>query len=162
MYCHKCGQLAADSAARFCAHCGAQLQIADAAAPLPPSPGPSHLPPPLPVSRSTPGAVEIQAGERLLKEGMANHFKGIEAVGGKLQLTDRQLIFRSHAFNIQTHQESYPLESITVVKPRNTLGLVPNGLTVGLRDGREEHFVLFGRGEWMRAIMEARTRGPHA
>ena len=82
-------------------------------------------------------------------------------MGGKLQLTDRRLIFRSHSLNIQVHQEAYSLESIVAVKPRNTLGLVPNGMAVGLRDGREERFVVFGRGGWMSAIIEAKARMPH-
>ena len=103
-------------------------------------------------------SIELEPGEKILKEGPANHFKGIEAVGGTLYLTDRRLIFKSHAVNVQAHEESYPLGSIVAVKPRNTLGIVPNGLAVTLADGRQEKFVIWGRQDWMNKIMQAR---PH-
>src|SRR5215470_6508505 len=38
-------------------------------------------------------------GEHLLKQGPANHFRGLEGVGGWLYLTDKRLLFRSHRFN---------------------------------------------------------------
>lgn len=102
--------------------------------------------------------IQLEEGEVILKEGPANHFKGIEAVGGKLQLTNRRLIFRSHALNVQTHEESYLLADIASVRTRNTLGIVPNGLAVIFNDGREERFVLYGRKKWMQEILGAKGR----
>jgi hypothetical protein len=48
--------------------------------------------------------IETEADENILFETPANHFKGAEAVGGKLYLTNRRLVFKSHKFNIRNHQ----------------------------------------------------------
>ena len=42
--------------------------------------------------------INIDKDERLIFETPANHFKGIEGVGGKLFLTDKRLIFRIRYF----------------------------------------------------------------
>lgn len=55
--------------------------------------------------------------ETVVLHGGANHFKGIEAVGGKLLLTNKRLRFRSHELNVQAHDESYPVTSIHAVEP---------------------------------------------
>jgi hypothetical protein len=59
--------------------------------------------------------VELLADEKLVLEGGASHFRGVEAVGGKLILTNKRLIFRSHHFNIQNHREEFLLEQIRSV-----------------------------------------------
>jgi hypothetical protein len=94
--------------------------------------------------------------ETVLKHGGASHFKGIEAVGGRLFLTDQRLVFKSHRFNIQVHQESYPLADITAVEPRRGISIVGDGLAVVLSGGREERFVVFGRRDWITQILSAR------
>jgi hypothetical protein len=93
--------------------------------------------------------------ETVVHYGPANHFKGIESVGGKLFLTNKRLRFRSHKLNVQTHDESYPVEAIASVEPARTLGIVPNGVLVHLRDGRQERFVVGGRSEWVARLQQA-------
>jgi hypothetical protein len=97
-------------------------------------------------------AAGFPADEPVLHHSLANHFKGFEAVGGKLHLTRQRLRFRSHALNVQTHDESYPLESIARVEPARTLGIIPNAILVHLHDGRRERFVVMGRTRWVDAI----------
>ena len=104
--------------------------------------------------------IDLMLGEKILKEGVANHLKGKEAVGGKLFVTDRRLYFSSHPLNLQTHQESYALNDISALEFVNTLFVVPNGLLVKLRDGREERFVLNGRDDWKKAIEDAQRQSP--
>lgn len=99
-----------------------------------------------------PRAADCDDGEVVLMHGPANHFKGIEAVGGRLLLTNRRLRFRSHAFNIQKHDESYPLEAIRRVEPARSLGIIPNALLVSMADGRRERFVCIRRTEWVSRI----------
>jgi len=99
-------------------------------------------------------AAGFAEGETIVHSGPANHFKGAEAVGGKLFLTPTRLRFRSHSMNVQTHDESYPLGDIIAVDPVRTLGLVPNGLRVQLRDGRSERFVVGGRAQWVARLRE--------
>jgi hypothetical protein len=95
--------------------------------------------------------------EPIVKEGGAKHFKGLEAVGGRLVLTDSRLVFASHRFNIQVHEEAYPLAQIVAVEPRRGISLVGDGMAVILADGREERFVVFGRRDWMARIQAAKA-----
>lgn len=91
-------------------------------------------------------------GETIVLEGAANHFKGLEGVGGKLFLTERRLRFISHSLNVQTHDESWPLDRITEAEATRTLKLIPNGLRVTLDDGSTERFVVWGHREWADAL----------
>jgi len=43
--------------------------------------------------------IDTDANETIVFETGANHFKGAEAVGGKLYLTDKRLVFKSHKFS---------------------------------------------------------------
>lgn len=76
---------------------------------------------------------------------LANLFRGAEVVGGKLKITDRRLIFESHDFNIQTGTTEILIEQIAEVKKRNTLGIVPNGISVITKDESGYKFVLWNR-----------------
>jgi hypothetical protein len=96
-------------------------------------------------------------GERLLKQGPANHFRGWEGVGGWLYLTDRRLLFRSHRFNVQRHELSIPLDAILEARACATLGVVPNGLHVETARGAER-FVVEGRAGWVKEIDQARQQ----
>jgi hypothetical protein len=105
------------------------------------------------------GKIDLEPGERLLKEGPANHFVGVEAVGGWLYLTNRRLHFRSHASNVQVHEWGMPLEQLGAVEPARTAGIVPNGLKVTTRSGDVERLVVNARAEWVRVIQEASCTG---
>jgi hypothetical protein len=103
-------------------------------------------------------SIKLEDGETIIKEGVANHFKGIESVGGNLYLTNLRLVFKSHGLNIQVHEVAYRLDNILSVRPRNSLGIIPNGIAVTLADGHEEKFVVNGRQEWMNTIMSVKAR----
>ncbi len=94
--------------------------------------------------------------ETLIHQGGANHFVGIEGVGGWLYLTDHALRFTSHEINIQRHELVIPLCDIADAVPSQTLGLLPNGLLVRTNDGRSERFVVGGRKKWSRTILKAK------
>jgi hypothetical protein len=97
-------------------------------------------------------AAGFEASEEVVRFALANHYRGIEAVGGKLYLTDRRLRFRSHKLNLQRCDESYPLDAILAVEPARTFGIIPNAIVVRLRDGRRERFVVNAQREWLEAI----------
>lgn len=99
--------------------------------------------------------MELAPGENILFQTPANHFKGMEGVGGKLYLTNHRLFFKSHKLNIQNHQLSIPVANIENVARRKTLGLVKNGLTVTTKDGRIEKFVVEQLEEWMKRLMNS-------
>lgn len=90
--------------------------------------------------------------EGTIYEGAANHFVGIESVGGKLYLTSTALIFISHGFNVQRHQTCIPLADITGIETSNSLGLVPNSFIVHTISGTKEKFVVNKRKVWMENI----------
>lgn len=67
----------------------------------------------------------------------ANLWRGIEAVGGRLSVTEDIIEFRSHAFNIQSGSLSIKIKDVSGIEKTRTLGIVPNGLKVILRSGVE-------------------------
>jgi GRAM domain len=90
-----------------------------------------------------------------LMDVAANLFRGAEAVGGRLQITTHKLFFLPHAVNIQRTPQEIDLKDITEVGPRNTLGLVPNGMYVRTKDGTEYRFVVWGRSNLIKIIQAA-------
>jgi hypothetical protein len=97
-------------------------------------------------------------GEDLVKEGGANHFRNIEAVGGWIYLTDQRLLFRSHSMNVQRHELTIPLGEISEAKPCMTFGIIPNGLEIKMIDGKTEKFVVEDRNDWAKKIQEPKER----
>jgi hypothetical protein len=93
--------------------------------------------------------IEIAPDETILFETGANHIKGAEAAGGKLYLTNKRLVFKSHKFNIQNHELSISLLDIDKVDRYKTLGLVNNGLSVITTGNKIEKFVVQQINEWI-------------
>lgn len=91
-------------------------------------------------------------GQAILMEGGANHFKGVEAVGGWLQLTSDEIIFKSHGMNVQKHETVIPLKHIQKIEKVNTLGLIPNGLKIVTHDQKSERFVVNNRKQWVEKL----------
>lgn len=97
-------------------------------------------------------------GEPIVRQGPANHWRGVEARGGWLVLTTRRLVFRSHGKNVQNEGAELPLAEVAAVEPSRSLGIVPNGLRVRRKDGAVERFVVAERGEWLAALTAALRR----
>lgn len=100
---------------------------------------------------------QLLPDETVVKEGLANMQRGIEAVGGKLYLTNQRLIFESHAFNIQRGATIIPLSSVMGVRKcwtkfLNLIPIAPNGIAVSSTEGKKYRFVTWGRQEWISAI----------
>jgi hypothetical protein len=108
--------------------------------------------------------IDLRAGETLIREGGANLQRGVEAVGGRLFLTDQRIFFQSHAFNVQTGSTEIALTDIrgTALRWTKFLGvlpLFPNTLAVLTQDGIEHRFVVYGRRKWQAAIEAQRHKG---
>lgn len=101
--------------------------------------------------------IETTDNETILKEGGANHFKGKEGVGGKLVLTDRRLIFKSHKFNIQNHQESFDLAQVQKIQVTKTFGILENGLALELVNKETHKFIVDDPADWMEKISKKRV-----
>jgi hypothetical protein len=102
----------------------------------------------------------LQKGETVIKEGRANLQRGIEAVGGKLYLSSRRLIFESHRFSVQTGDISIPLDDVALVRKcwtkfLNLIPLFPNSIGVTVREGTQHRIVVTDRDSWVEAIEAA-------
>jgi hypothetical protein len=98
--------------------------------------------------------IDTASDETILLETVANHFKGAEGVGGKLYLTNKRMVFKSHKLNIQNHELSISLSAIGKVDRYKTLGLINNGLCVTTRDNKKEKFVVQQIDEWINILTE--------
>lgn len=82
----------------------------------------------------------------------ANCIRGSEAVGGKIYFDEKGFTFKSHDFNIQTGETRIEYAHIVKIGKRNTLGILPNGISVFTKDGFEHKFVINKREEIMEFI----------
>lgn len=96
----------------------------------------------------------LLSSERLIKEGPANHFLNGEGVGGWIYLTDSRLFFVSHKVNLQNHELALPFDEIVIAENSRTLGLIPNKLSLTLKNGQVENFVVKGAKSWVKEIKE--------
>ena len=96
--------------------------------------------------------IEVNPGEEILFQTLANHFKGVEGVGGKLYLTSKQVIFKSHKLNIQNHKLSIMLSDIDSATRYKTLGMVDNGLMITTRQNKTEKFVVEEVDRWVQLL----------
>jgi hypothetical protein len=93
--------------------------------------------------------IEIRKDEIILKEQLANHIKNHESVGGKLFLTNKRLIFKSHKINIQRHIFELDLNKINSCHRYKTIGIIPNGLKITTNNNLTEKFVVNKPNEWI-------------
>lgn len=107
------------------------------------------------VKRQT--AIKPAAGETIIYQGGANHFKNGEAVGGRLYLLKNKLQFQSHAFNVQNHGLIIELDHITEIGLYNVSGFVPTGLAITVENGKQEKFVVNDRKSWKQHIEKLQT-----
>ena len=84
----------------------------------------------------------LSENEKIEVEIFANLFRGIEAVGGKIFLTNDRLIFKSHSFNIQNGQTNIKYSEIDAVEKRKTMKAVDNGIKIITKENKEYCFVV--------------------
>ncbi|WP_404455352.1 hypothetical protein [Oceanobacillus kapialis] len=94
--------------------------------------------------------------ENIIKQGLANLWKGKEGVGGKLYLTDQQLIHQPHKANIQSDRVEIKLADVDYVELYTNklfgLSVIKNGLTVVDKTGTPYKFVVNKREDWKNEI----------
>jgi hypothetical protein len=108
-----------------------------------------------------PPPFNLHHGEVICVQEAAGHFKGREAVGGFLCLTDKRLLFKSHKLNLQNHELSILLSDIALVNSYKTLGLQNNGLAVHLANQATEKFVVGKPAQWIEAIDNTKNGLPY-
>ena len=97
---------------------------------------------------------ELSKNENIEIEGPANLFRGMEGVGGKLFLTNKKVIFKSHKLNIQKGQTDINYENITELIKRKTAKLIDNGIRIKTNDGKKFDFVVNEREKWIEKLTE--------
>jgi len=96
--------------------------------------------------------IEIPEDEVLIKEGKASHFRGIEAAGGKLLLTDKKLYFKPHKLNIQNHSLIIELPNIESIKRVRTAKVINNGIKIKLNNSVHHQFVVDNAKSWFEVL----------
>jgi hypothetical protein len=97
--------------------------------------------------------VELKHDEQVIKMVDASHLKSWEAVGGKLTLTNKRLVFQSHKLNIQRHRDEFAVEDIIEAavddkKREKVFRLV-------LKNNEVHHFVVDSPSEWIALLNRA-------
>lgn len=95
---------------------------------------------------------ELDVDEQIEIEGPANLFRGIEGVGGKIFLTNKKMIFKSHKINIQSGQTDIDYADIKEIVKRKTAKLIDNGIRITTNDKIEYDFVVNERDLWIEKI----------
>ncbi|HMA69528.1 MAG TPA: GRAM domain-containing protein [Candidatus Mcinerneyibacterium sp.] len=90
-------------------------------------------------------------GSKVLKDGPANHFNSIIAIGGWLFLTDDNLVYKSHSMNLKNNKFEIPLNEIKSLEKSKTFGFISNGLKI-IIDDKEETFVVNEPEKWIEKI----------
>ncbi len=97
---------------------------------------------------------DLTKHENIEVEGPANLFRGIEGVGGKLFLTNKNIIFKSHKINIQSGQTNINYDEITEIIKRKTAKLIDNGIRIKTNQGNEFDLVVNEREKWIEKLNE--------
>jgi len=95
---------------------------------------------------------ELTQDEIIEIEGPANLFRGLEAVGGKLFLTNKKIIFKSHKINVQKGQAEIPYEQVNELVKRKTRKLFDNGIRIKTNDRAAFDFVVNEREKWIEKL----------
>jgi hypothetical protein len=83
--------------------------------------------------------------------GRANHWRGLESVGGRLTVTLTEVIFAPHRMNIQREEARWPRSEVVTA----TEGTSFDDIVVGLADGTQQRFVVFARRKWLAVFNQA-------
>ncbi len=97
---------------------------------------------------------DLEPDEEIAIQGPANLFRGFEGVGGKVFLTNKKIIFKSHKINIQRGQTDIPYQDVKQILKIKTGAIVDNGIRVVTVNGKENDFVLNDRDLWYDKLTE--------
>jgi len=97
--------------------------------------------------------VDIADDEEIVFQSSASHYKGMEAVAGKLFLTNKRLIFKSDKINIRKYELHLPLDTIRDIRRYKPYGIINKGLAVQTT-GQTEKFATERAAEWVERLLE--------
>jgi len=91
----------------------------------------------------------LEPGEEIQREAPATLFKGLEGVGGKLFLTNKKLIFKSHALNVQRGQTDIAYTGIAKVEKKDARKRGYPGICIQTKEDREYQMVVQEAEDWI-------------
>ena len=89
----------------------------------------------------------------VLKDGPANHFNSIIAIGGWLFLTEDCLVYKSNSMNLKNNKFEIPFNEIKSLEKSKTFGFISNGLKI-ITKKKKESFVVNEPEKWIEKIEE--------
>jgi hypothetical protein len=96
--------------------------------------------------------MELEAGETVVLEKAANIRKAMEYAGGRVRVTNQRVLLEPHAINLDSQPAAIPLSDIAKVETYSQFGFIPTGVRLTMKDGSQQHFIVFGRKQVIDAI----------
>ncbi len=93
-----------------------------------------------------------------MAEVCANLWRGWEAVGGELYITDRRIRFESHSLNVQVGATEILMSEVKAVSRFTNLGWVPNGVLVETTEAGTHRFAVWNPQQLLGLIQMAMTK----
>ncbi|OCK42497.1 hypothetical protein BA195_09985 [Tenacibaculum soleae] len=97
---------------------------------------------------------KLDKNEQIEVHGPGNLFKGVEAIGGKIFLTNKRVIFKSHKINIQKISIDINYFNIKQINRTKTVKFIDNGIKITTKNHKEYNFVFNERDLWFSKINE--------
>ena len=121
------------------------------------SPPPVGQTAPTTVASSTtlPAFANHPGTEKVIEEFSCNILRGVEGVGSRCSLTSLRVRIEPHAINVQSQPEDIALADIASVDAVPTLGFIPNGLLITLKNGTTRQLVVSNRDHLVSAVRGA-------
>ncbi len=101
--------------------------------------------------------MELEPGEVVALEKPANIRRRFEYAGGRVRVTDRRILLEPHAVNLDSRPVAIPIAEVARVDTYSQFGVIPTGVRLTLKDGSQQHFIVFGR----KQVIDAISRGSH-
>ncbi|MCF7792771.1 MAG: hypothetical protein K9N09_02295 [Candidatus Cloacimonetes bacterium] len=93
--------------------------------------------------------IELLENEKIILEDTANHIKRMNSAGGKLFLTNKRIIFKSHGANIKTYNLQFQLSDIDDIRIYKILVFIHYGIKI-LHDDKVVNFMVENPEVWIR------------
>lgn len=92
--------------------------------------------------------VNLNANETVIKAGDSLHLANDQKIQGKLILTNQRLFFTLFGESIEKPLLEFLPAHIKELLFFNTMRIIPNGLNIVTKDGKEHKFTIKKRDEW--------------
>jgi hypothetical protein len=96
--------------------------------------------------------VDLKANELVLKAGDSNLSFDDRIIDGKLILTNQRVYFKTNDDNHSMFNLEILPSQIKEIIYFNTMRIIPNGLNIILKEGKELRFKLGNRNSWGQAL----------